>query len=167
MMDFFEIGAITSTHGLKGEVSVFPLTDDIERFYDLRDVLLETQGEPLCLSVERVRFFKGRVILKFKGLDRIEDVEQWKGRKLLVSRENAVALKENEFYIGDIIGSGAYLENGELLGEITDIRHTGANDVYYIRKEDGSEILLPSIAGVILRIEPEERRVLVRPMKEI
>lgn len=167
MIDQFEIGVITSTHGLKGEVKVYPMTDDVARFEDLKDVLLEAKGEPVRLKVERVRFFKGRPILKFEGLDRIEDVEAFRGRHLLVEREDAIPLEKNEFYIGDLIGSRVTLEDGSDYGELKDILRTGANDVYEIRRPDGSTTYLPSISDVILSVDPAQKTVVVRPMKEI
>ncbi len=167
MMEQFEIGVITSTHGLKGEVKVFPTTDDVDRYYDLKDVLLETREGTRVLSVERVRFFKGRPILKFKGLDRIEDVEGFRSMKLLVKREDAIPLEEDEYYIGDIIGSDVYLEDGSLYGKLQDVLKTGANEVYVIRLKDGSDTYLPAIKDCVLVVAPAEKRIVVRPMKEV
>lgn len=167
MTEQFEIGVITSTHGLKGEVKVFPTTDDVSRFANLKDVLLETKDVPVNLTVERVRFFKGRPILKFSGLDRIEDVEGFRGRKLLVTRENAVPLKENEHYIGDILGSEVVKKDGSHYGILRDVLKTGANDVFEIEKEDGTLEYLPSIKDVVLAIDTEERRITVAPMRVI
>lgn len=167
MTEQFEIGIITSTHGLKGEVKVFPTTDDVNRFSTLKDVLLETGDAPLHLTVERVRFFKGRPILKFCGFDRIEDVEKFHGKKLLVSREDAVPLGENEHYIGDILGSRVYLKDGSSYGVLRDVLKTGANDVFEILKEDGSLEYLPSIRDVVLSIDPEAKKITVAPMRVI
>lgn len=167
MTEQFEIGVITSTHGLKGEVKVFPTTDDVRRFELLKDVLLETKDSPLHLTVERVRFFKGRPILKFAGLNRIEDVEQFRGRKLLVKREDALPLEENEHYIGDILGSTVFLKDGSRYGVLQDVLRTGANDVFEIQKEDGSMEYLPSIKEVILEIDAVEKKIIVKPMKVI
>ncbi len=167
MMDQFEIGVITSTHGLKGEVKVYPTTDDVDRFYDLKDVLLETRGGNRVLTVERVRFFKGRPILKFKGLDRIEDVEGFRQMKLLIDRKDAIPLEENEYYVGDIVGSDVFLEDGSEYGTLKDILKTGANDVYVIAKKDGEDSYLPAIQECIISVDPEEKKIVVRPMKEI
>ena len=104
MVSKLRVGVISSTHGLKGEVKVFPTTDDPARFRDLREVILEAKRETRDLEVERVKFFKQFVIVKFKGLDRIEEVEGYKGAELWVTRENAVPLEEGEYYIADLIG---------------------------------------------------------------
>ncbi len=167
MMDQFEIGVITSTHGLKGEVKVYPTTDDVDRFYDLKDVLLETRGGNRVLTVERVRFFKGRPILKFKGLDRIEDVEGFRQMKLLIDRKDAIPLEENEYYVGDIVGSDVFLEDGSEYGTLKDVLKTGANDVYVITTKDGEDAYLPAIQECIISVDPEEKKIVVRPMKEI
>ena len=102
--DYLQVGVITSTHGIKGEVKVFPTTDDPNRFRALKDVVLDTGKEQIPLEIEGVKFFKQYVILKFKGIDNINDIEKYRKMPLLVSRENAVELEEDEYYIADIIG---------------------------------------------------------------
>lgn len=164
MLDRFEIGVITSSHGLKGDVKVYPTTDDASRFYEIGEVLLESGR---VLELEDVRFFKGRPIVKFRGLDRIEDVEALRGQSLYVTRENAAPLKEGEFYIGDLVGCRVFLEDGSLYGELKDILRTGANDVLEIVLADGSEKLIPMIPSCVPEVLPEEGRIVVRSMREI
>ena len=106
--DYLQVGVITSTHGIKGEVKVFPTTDDPNRFRALKDVVLDTGKEQIPLEIEGVKFFKQYVILKFKGIDNINDIEKYRKMPLLVSRENAVELEEDEYYIGDLIGMDVY-----------------------------------------------------------
>ena len=104
MEQFLQVGVISSTHGLRGEVKVFPTTDDAARFHTLKNVVLDTGREKLDLEIQSVRFFKQFVIVKFKGIDNINDIEKYKGKSLFVTRENAVELEEDEYYIGDLIG---------------------------------------------------------------
>ena len=104
MNDFLQVGAITSTHGLQGEVKVFPTTDDPKRYSRLKQVWLDTGKEKIELEVEKVRYFKQFVIVKFRGLNHIEDVEKYIRKNLYVTRENAVKLKNNEYFIADLIG---------------------------------------------------------------
>ena len=105
MQQFLRVGVIASTHGVRGEVKVYPTTDDLERFKSLKQVILVTQRkEEIPLTVAGVKFFKQFAILKFKGIDNIDDIQKYKGCDLLVSRENAQPLAENEYYIGDLIG---------------------------------------------------------------
>ena len=103
MEQFFRVGVFANTHGIRGEIKVYPTTDDVNRFKSLKNVILETKRERIPLEVEGVKFFKNMVILKFKGIDNINDIEKYKGSDLLVSREDAVPLEEGEFYIADII----------------------------------------------------------------
>ena len=93
MEQYLQVGIISSTHGVHGEVKVFPTTDDVKRFKKLKDVLLALpNGEKLPLAIEQVKFFKQFVILKFKDFDSINDIEKYRGMSLYVTRENAVKL---------------------------------------------------------------------------
>ena len=104
MEDLFQVGIITGTHGLKGEVKVFPTTDDKERFLDLDTVLIDTGKELIEKKVQYCKFFKQFVFVKFEGLDDINDVEKYKRCPLKVTRENAVPLEEDEYYVADLLG---------------------------------------------------------------
>ncbi len=152
MDDLLQVGVITTTHGLKGEVKVFPTTDEKERFKELKQVILDTGTGKLDLEIESVRFFKNLVILKFKGINDINDVEPYRKKNLYVTRENAVQLKENEYFIADLIGLAVVEEDGEELGELCDVLQTGANDVYCVKKDD-QEILIPAIRECIRSVD--------------
>lgn len=155
MEEFFQVGVITATHGIHGEVKVFPTTDDPNRFKKLKKVLLDTGIQKLELEVAGVKFFKKFVILKFKEFDDINQVEKYRKCPLLVSRENAVRLKKNEYFIADLIGLKVYTEDGTFLGNLEDVMQTGANDVYQIVTEEGKEILIPAIRQCILDVDIE------------
>ena len=165
MDDLLQVGAITQTHGIRGEVKVFPTTDDPKRFRRLKEVILETGKEKRILEIEGVKFFKQFVILKFKGFDNINDIECYKGKNLYVTRENAVKLAKNEYFIADLIGLAVYDEEGKPLGELTDVRQTGANDVYTVKLIEGGEVLLPAIKQCILAIDMENRKMKVHIME--
>lgn len=165
MEERFQVGVISSTHGIRGEVKVFPTTDDVKRFKKKMEVILDTgEGEKL-LKVESVKFFKQMVILKFHEFDSINDVERYKGKALYVTRENAVPLGEGEYYIADLIGMEVVEENGDILGVLKDVIETGANDVYEVLMGDGKTILLPAIRECILKINPEEKKMTVHVME--
>lgn len=151
-----QVGVITATHGLKGEVKVFPTTDDPNRFRRLKEVILDTGKEERVLKIEGVKFFKQMVILKFQGLDDINDVEQLRRGTLYVTRENAVRLKRNEYFIADLIGMRVENEDGSGLGILQDVISTGANDVYDVRLADGRQLLIPAIRECILEVNVEE-----------
>ena len=151
-----QVGVITATHGLKGEVKVFPTTDDPNRFRRLKEVILDTGKEERVLKIEGVKFFKQMVILKFQGLDDINDVERLRRGILYVTRENAVRLKRNEYFIADLIGMQVENEDGSELGVLQDVISTGANDVYDVRLADGRQLLIPAIRECILEVNVEE-----------
>lgn len=155
MEDFFQVGVITSTHGIKGEVKVFPTTDDLRRFKRLREVILDTGKERLTLEVEGAKFFKQFVILKFKGLDNINDVEKYRRASLLVTRKNAVRLEKDEYFVADLIGLEVRDEDGGKIGRLQDVIETGANDVYDIDLDDGRKLLLPAIRQCVLEVDVE------------
>ena len=104
MEDLLKVGVITTTHGVRGEVKVFPTTDDAERFLDIEYVLLDTGKELRRLNIQNVKFFKNLAILKFEGIDNINDIEMYKGRELWIPREEAQELGEDEYYVADLIG---------------------------------------------------------------
>ena len=165
MTDRLRVGVITSTHGIRGEVKVFPTTDEKERFKDLKKVILDMGKEQKVLEIQSVRFFKNLVILKFKGIDNINDIEMYKGKDLLVTREDAVPLEEGEYFIADFLDLDVYSDEDEKIGVLYDVMQTGANDVYVVKTEEGKEILLPAIDECILDINLEESRMTVHIME--
>ena len=165
MQDLLQVGVISSTHGIAGEVKVFPTTDDVNRFDYLKDVILDTGREKLNLTVAGVKYFKNMVILKFKGIDNINDVEKYKRCPLKVTRENAVPLEEDEYYVADLLGLTIVDESGVTIGELIDVIETGANDVYEVKTPDGGHVLLPAIKDCILDVDVEEKIILVHMLK--
>ena len=161
MEQLLQVGVISSTHGVRGEVKVFPTTDDVKRFKKLKKVILDTGKEQLPLEIEGVKFFKQFVILKFRGIDNINDIEKYKGKRLLVDREHAVKLKKDEYFIADMIGMDVFTEDGELFGALKDVMETGANDVYIIEMSDGKEVLVPAIKQCILDVDIENRKMVI------
>lgn len=155
MEDLLQVGIITSTHGVRGEVKVYPTTDDPRRFRRLREVILDTGREKLNLEIEGVKFFKQFVILKFKGLDNINDIEKYRQKSLYVTRKNAVRLQRDEYFIADLIGLKVQDEDGAELGTVKDVIETGANDVYEVEMADGRSLLLPAIKQCILNVDVE------------
>ena len=164
MEERFQVGVITSTHGIKGEVKVFPTTDNVKRFKKNMEIILDTGKENIQLTVESVKFFKQFVILKFKGIDNINDIEKYKTKSLYVTRANAVRLRKDEYFIADLLGVDVWEDNGEKLGVLKDVIETGANDVYVITLEDGKELLIPAIKECILDVDVENRKMTVHVM---
>lgn len=164
MDDYLRVGIISSTHGVKGEVKVYPTTDDPKRFKELQQVILDTGKNLLPLEIEGVKFFKQMVILKFKGIDNINDVEKYRNRDLLITRDNAVKLEEGEYFIYDLINSEVYTETGDKLGVLTEVMTSAANDVYVVLMDNGKELLLPVIDECILDIDVENKKIVVHLM---
>ena len=155
MEDLLQVGIITSTHGVRGEVKVYPTTDDPRRFRRLKEVVLDTGKEKRNLEIESVKFFKQFVILKFKGLDNMNDIEKYRQKSLYVTRKHAVRLQKDEYFIADLIGLKVQDEEGTELGTVKDVIETGANDVYEVEMADGRSLLLPAIKQCILNVDVE------------
>ena len=157
-MDLYQVGAITATHGIRGEVKVFPMTDDVSRFKNMKNLLLDTGKDYMTLEVTSARPQKNLVILKFKGIDDINDIERYKGKGLYVEKENRVKLKKDEYFIADLIGLKVYLDDSESsCGSLTDVFETGANDVYEVSFDEDingqSSVLVPAIKECIKEVD--------------
>ncbi len=159
--DLLQVGAVTSTHGLRGEVKVFPTTDDPARYKKLKEVIADTGKSRQVLKIEQRRFFKQMVILKFAGINHIDEAEPLKGAKLYVTREHAVSLAEDEYFFADLAGLRVETEEGEVLGVLSDILQTGANDVYVISQENQKDLLIPAIKECIKQVDIEGSRMIV------
>lgn len=164
MLSELQVGVITQTHGIRGEVKVFPTTDDVNRFKKLKEVILDNEKERLTMKIEGVKFFKQYAILKFDGYDSINDIEKYKGAKLLVPRENAIKLQKDEYFIADLIGLRVMTEAGDAFGILKDVLETGANDVYVVETEEKKEVLLPAIKECIQDIDTEKKVITVHIM---
>lgn len=163
MEQFLQVGVISSTHGIRGEVKVFPTTDEPARFKKLKKVLLDMGKERLELEIQSVKFFKQFVIVKFRGIDNINDIEKYKGKSLMVPREDAVQLEEDEYYIADLIGMEVYTDGGRF-GTLKDVMETGANEVYIIDSDEHGEVLVPAIHDCILDVDVEKQTMKIRLM---
>ena len=130
----------------------------------MKKVILDTGREQIDLEIEGVKFFKNMVILKFKGYDSIDEIEKYKGRDLLITRDLAVELGPDENFITDLIGLLVVKDDGEELGTLTDVIKTGANDVYEVRMADGREVLLPAIKECVLNVDLEKGTITVHMM---
>lgn len=165
MLEYLIIGQLINTHGVKGEMKATALTDDPNRFKKLKWVYIDFGGsgnENLKkYNINGVKFFKQFVILKFEGIDSIEEAEKLKGLYMKIDRANAVKLPKDSFFITDIIGLDVYDENNALLGQLADVIQTGSNDVYVVKDSHGKEILLPALKSVVKEVLLEEKRISV------
>lgn len=167
MEDMLRIGVVTTTHGLRGEVKVFPTTDDVSRYKKTDEVILITRNGNLTLHVESARFFKNMVIVKFKEFDDISQVEGFRKCDIMVTRENALPLRNGEYYLCDVIGCKVVDvdKEEEEIGEVSDVIETGANLVFAVRTREDAEVLFPVIPDCIKGVDTEEKIVRAHVMK--
>ena len=156
---FLVIGQIIKPHGLRGEVGVDAHTDIPERFGWLETVFLG-QNNPREVKVEAVRFHKSRVLIKLAGYDSRQEAEQLRSEWLLIPEEEAIPLDEGEYYLHQIIGVEVTSDDGALLGQVTDVIETKANNVFIINGPLG-EILLPDIEEVVREVDMENGKMVV------
>jgi 16S rRNA processing protein RimM len=161
MEQYLEVGKIANTHGIKGEVKVIPLTDDPNRFLDLKWVYLEQNNGVEKMDIEGVKFLKGMVLLKFKQIDDMSAAEKLKGRLLKVDRKNAVKLPKDAFFICDLLGCEVYEENGNRLGTLREVLKTGSNDVFIVEREEQNDLLIPALKSVVKKVDLEQQRMVV------
>lgn len=167
-MEYIRVGKIVNTHGIKGDVKVLPLTDNINRFEKLNSVYLE--DDKSCIQIERVWYSKGFVMLKLRGYDNINDVLKFKDKYIVIKEKNAIKLPEDSYFIHQIIGIRVFCSDGKELGEIVDVLQPGSNDVYVIRGMDivnntEREYLIPAIKDVIKYINIEDKKMIIEPIE--
>lgn len=162
---YFEIGQIVNTFGIKGMVKVNPFTDDVSQFEKLDTILIDKKGTLQEVSIEEVKYSKNQVLLKLKGIDKIEEAEKYRNCYLKIPREKARKLPEGTYFIADLIGLEVITDEGTMLGKVEDIYNSGANDIYVIKDELGKQILLPSIKEVIKEIDLEQEKIIVHLLK--
>lgn len=161
MNNMLQVGGIASTHGIRGEVKVFPMTDDVTRFKKLKKCVIDTGKEQIPVEIESCKFFKQFAILKFKGIDNINDVERFKQCGLWIERDMAVKLKKGEYFIGDMIGCRVIDEDDSVIGTLSEVLTSKANDVYVVKTADHKEILIPAIKQCVLHVDIEARSIKV------
>lgn len=161
MQEYFEIGQIVNTHGVKGYVKINPFTDDTHRFEELKSVYIEKNKQLIEFEIEDVKYQKNLLLVKFKTIDDLNMSEKYKNCYIKIHRKDARKLPKDTYFIADIIGSQVITDEGKLLGIVDDIYNTGSNDIYVVKDELGKQILLPNIKEVILDIDIEKQIVTV------
>jgi len=165
MHEYIEIGQIVNTVGLKGELKVKPITDNIDRFNNLKEIFVDKKGNLEKLTISKVRYYKNMVILTLKDVDTVEKAEEYKGYYLKINRKDAVDLEEDEYFIVDLIGLDVFKLTGENLGKIVDVFPTGSNDVYVIKDNEGKQILIPAISKVVKTVDIENGKMIVELLR--
>ena len=161
MQEFFEIGQIVNTYGIKGFLKILPYTDDIKKFEKLKTIEINKKGTLTKYEIEEVKYSKNTVLLKLKGMDDINEAEKYRNCYIRINREDNEKLPEDTYYIVDLIGLEVVTTDGETLGKLQDIFKTGSNDVYVVKDEFGKQILLPAIESVIKEINLDQKIITV------
>ena len=159
----FRIGQIVNTQGLKGEVRVYPYTDDINRFDELEYFYIDKNLNNKY-EVERVRYKGNMVIMKIKDIDSIELAEKLKTKNMYIGREQGRDLEEGEFFVSDLIGLDVFTVDGEKVGVLKDVLQHAINDVYVVSSGE-KEYLIPSIEKFVPTIDLDQNKMIIDPIK--
>lgn len=156
------IGVVAGAHGTTGEVKVVLETDFPERFARLQTVFIKRgdEGRLMTLTQSRLRPGKGQVVLKFEGVDDPDAAAQLRGSELYVSPQQLIPLEPGQYYQFELLGIEVVTTTGQALGPVTEVRHTGANDVYVTE-----QALIPAIDSVVKQIDLQRRRMIIEPME--
>jgi 16S rRNA processing protein RimM len=152
MNDFLKVGKIINAHGIKGEVKIFPLTDDVNRFYYLKKVYIEQENAILPLTISNIRIHKNVVLATFNEIKNRNQAEKYKGLFININREDAIELSKDQYFISDLIGLKVYSIEGVLIGNIKEILQTGPTDIYVI-ETDNKDILVPALKDIFKEID--------------
>lgn len=166
MVEHLIVGKVLCPWGVKGQVKVEPLTDDIQRFKNLKSVLVSGDNRRLTENIESVNLLQNKyVAVKLQGIDTRDLAEKLRGCLLEVPRDEAIKLPKGRFFISDIIGIRVLDEKGDILGTVSDVLQTKANDVYVFKDNVGKEYLIPAIKEVIIDIDLENNKMIIRPLE--
>ena len=159
MKEFITVGQIINTHGIKGELKVYPLADDIRRFRKLKTVYIDG----IEREISWCKFQVDKVILKIEGIESPEEAYKYKNKYVQVNRENAANLEEGRYFVADIIGCNVVDENGKKFGNVFDVIFTGSNEVYWVKGEE--EILIPALKSVVSKMDIENKIITIKPVE--
>lgn len=158
-MDYLKIGLILKPQGIRGEVKVLPLTDDPNRFIGLKNAFISEDKRPV--KIMEARISKDSVYLFLEKVYDRNSAEGLRGQYLYIDREHAVKLPEGRYFIADLIGCAVVNLDGEELGVLEDVMQPGANDVYIVKRPDGSELLIPVVEAFVKDINIQEKKIIV------
>ena len=161
MSEYFEIGQIVNTSGLKGILKIKPFTDDIKKFSNLKTIYIKTKSGLTEFKIEQVRYVKNMVMLKLAGIDTVEEAEKYRNLYIKILRDQEEELEEGSYYVVDILGCKVNTDANQELGKIVDVFQTGSNDVYVVKDEQGKQILLPAIKQVIKNVDIKNKIITV------
>jgi 16S rRNA processing protein RimM len=156
----FKVGQIVNTHGIKGEVKVYPLTEEPNKFKRLKTVLVDGIEK----NILGVKFQKDRVILKIEGIDSMNDAETYKGKYIEIFRDKEPELPPDTHYVSDLKECTVYDTSGKELGKVFDVISTRNNDVYWIKEP--KELLIPVLKEIVFTIDIDLKKIIIKPVGE-
>ena len=161
MEEYFEIGQIVNTSGLKGILKIKPFTDDIKKFSNLKTIYIKTKSGLTEFKIEQVRYVKNMVMLKLAGIDTVEEAEKYRNLYIKILRDQEEELEEGSYYVVDILGCKVNTDANQELGKIVAVFQTRSNDLYVVKDEQGKQILLPAIKQVIKNVDIKNKIITV------
>lgn len=161
MTDYIQIGKIINTHGHKGGLKIYPLTDDAKRFYELKRVYIRHNDDYIVYTVSKVQLHKNVVLLTLMEITDMNAAERLKGLYLEIPKEEARPLPADSYYIFELIGLDVY-EGEQYLGKLCEVLKPGSNDVYVVKTPENKEIYLPALKSVVTLIDLEHGRMEVK-----
>lgn len=162
-MKKYRVGKVTNTHGLRGDMKIYPHTDYPERFGEIQYIYFE--GDEKKYDIEKVKYHKSIPIIKLKGIDSIEEAEKYREKELFIDEQNTRTLEEDEYMVSDLIGLVASLEDGTILGRVVNVLPYSANDIYVVESEDEKEYLIPARKEFVPVVDIKNGIMVVRPIK--
>lgn len=162
-MKKYRIGQMVNTHGLRGDMKIYSLTDYPERFEEIEYIFFEE--EDCKYYIDRVKYHKQMPIIKIKGIDTIEQAEKFRGKTLYIDEQNVRELEEDEYMISDLIGMEAFLEDGTVLGKVENVLPYTANDIYVVRSDDGKEYMIPALKIFVPVLDIKNKKMIIKAME--
>ena len=163
-MEYIKIGKIINTQGIKGEVRIFPLTDDLKRFEKLEEAYIGEEKTPI--TIEKVWYKGNLVILKFKEFDNINDVLKFKEKFIFIDEKDRVLLPKDSYFIYEIVGCTVFDMNGNQIGIVKEVMQSYSNDVYVIKDDTNKkEYLIPAVKEFVKKVNIEDRTIIIYPIE--
>ncbi|MFA7637145.1 MAG: ribosome maturation factor RimM [Monoglobales bacterium] len=157
-MKKINVGKVVTTHGVCGDVKIYPHTNVEDMFSSLKKIYIG-DAEYNILSV---KYAKGCPVLKLDGISTVENAQTLIGSQVFAEENALPELEKDSFYLKDIIGCIAIDEKGERIGKISDVIFTGANDVYQISGDNGRDILVPAVKEFILNVDIDKKEIVIK-----
>ena len=161
-MEYIVVGKIVNTHGIRGEIKIYPYTDDIERFSNLKNVFIGQ--EKLSVEITNVKYHKNMILLKLKEFDNINEVIKFKEELVFIHEEDKVELSKDNYFIYELIDCNVFDTDGNSLGYVKDVLQNSSNDIYVIKDKE-KEYLIPAVKQFIKEVNISEKRIVIDPIE--